>query len=153
MSLDNNFRGGQGQVIEAETFRDSVGTMEQSGKRKWIFPKKPQGKYTNYRTIVSVILLVIFFVLPFLTINGNPVLLINILDSQFYIAGQPFYPQDFFILALGAITSIVFIILFTVVFGRIFCGWICPQTIFLEMIFSKVDLPEPFKPMIPILAP
>lgn len=139
MSEEKIVKGGQGQVIEAETFRDSVGTMEQSGKRKWIFPKKPQGRYTDYRTIVSVFLLAIFFALPFLTINGNPVLLINILDSQFYIAGQPFYPQDFFILALGAITSIIFVILFTVVFGRIFCGWICPQTIFMEMIFRKID--------------
>lgn len=139
MSEDKNFKGGQGQVIEAESFRDSVGTMEQSGKRKWIFPKKPAGRYTNYRTIVSIFLLALFFALPFLKINGNPVLLLNILDRQFFIAGQPFYPQDFFILALGAITSIVFIILFTVVFGRIFCGWICPQTIFLEMIFRKVD--------------
>ncbi len=139
MAEDNNFRGGQGQVIEAETFRDSVGTMEQSGKRRWVFPKKPAGKFTNYRTLVAVILLALFFGIPFIKINGNPFLLINILDRQFFILGQPFFPQDFFILALGAITSIIFIILFTVVFGRIFCGWICPQTIFLEMIFRKVD--------------
>lgn len=139
MSEDKNFRGGQGQVVEAETFRDSVGTMEQSGKRKWVFPKKPAGKYTNYRTLVAVVLLALFFGLPFVKINGNPFLLLNILDRQFFILGQPFFLQDFFILALGAITSIVFIILFTVVFGRIFCGWICPQTIFLEMIFRKLD--------------
>lgn len=136
---DHIFRGGQGQVIEAETFRDSVGTMETSGKRKWVFPRKPSGRYTNYRTIVSYILLAIFFIIPFIKINGNPFLMINILERQFYIFGQPFYPQDFFILALGAITSIIFIILFTVVFGRIFCGWICPQTIFLEMVFRKIE--------------
>ncbi len=139
MSEEQIFRGGQGQVIDAESFRDSVGTMDQSGKRKWIFPKKPSGRYTNYRTLVSHFLLALFFAVPFLKINGNPFLLINILERQFFILGQPFYPQDFFILALGAITSIIFIILFTVVFGRIFCGWICPQTIFLEMIFRKVD--------------
>jgi cytochrome c oxidase accessory protein FixG len=139
MSQDKITKGGQGQVIAVETFRDSVGTMDESGKRKWIFPKKPKGKFTNYRNLVSVILLIIFFVLPFIKVNGNPLLLINILESKFYIAGQPFYPQDFFILALGAITSIVFVILFTVVFGRIFCGWICPQTIFMEMIFRKID--------------
>jgi cytochrome c oxidase accessory protein FixG len=139
MSEDTNYKGGQGQVVEAETFRDSVGTMEQSGKRKWVFPKKPSGKYTNYRTLVSIVLLGLFFAIPFIKINGNPFLLLNVLDRQFFILGQPFFPQDFFILALGAITSIVFIILFTVVFGRIFCGWICPQTIFLEMIFRKVD--------------
>ncbi|TXF76159.1 cytochrome c oxidase accessory protein CcoG [Chryseobacterium sp.] len=136
---ENVFRGGQGQVIEAETFRDSVGTMEQSGKRKWVFPRKPSGRYTDYRTIVAVVLLALFFGLPFLKINGNPALLINVLDRHFFIFGQPFYPQDFFILALGAITSIIFIILFTVVFGRIFCGWVCPQTIFLEMVFRKIE--------------
>ncbi|KIA84467.1 cytochrome C oxidase [Kaistella solincola] len=139
MSEEKHYRGGQGQVVEAETFRDSVGTMEQSGKRKWVFPRKPKGRYTDYRTLVAVILLSLFFAIPFIKINGNPLLLLNILDRQFFIAGQPFYPQDFFILAMGAITSIVFIILFTVVFGRIFCGWICPQTIFLEMIFRKID--------------
>lgn len=139
MSEQPTFRGGQGQVLDPETFRDSVSTMEQSGKRKWVYPRKPKGKFTNYRYIVTIILLAIFFTLPFLKINGNPVLLLNILDREFYIMGQAFYPQDFFILALGAIASIVFILLFTVVFGRIFCGWICPQTIFLEMIFRKVE--------------
>ncbi len=139
MSEDINYRGGQGQVMDPETFRDSVGTMDQSGKRKWVFPKKPSGKYTNYRYLASIFLLIVYFAIPFMKINGNPVLLINILEREFFIFGQPFYPQDFFILALGAIASIVFIILFTVVFGRIFCGWICPQTIFMEMIFRKIE--------------
>lgn len=86
----------QAYVVEAETFRDSVGTMDNTGKRKWVFPRKPKGKYTNYRNIVSTILLIVFFVLPFLKINGNPVLKFNILDREFFIFGQPFYPQDFF---------------------------------------------------------
>lgn len=136
---ENNYRGGQGQVLDPETFRDSVNTMDHTGKRKWVFPRKPKGRYTNYRLLVSIVLLVVYFALPFLTINGNPVLLLNVIDREFYIMGQPFYPQDFFILALGAIASLVFIILFTVVFGRIFCGWICPQTIFMEMIFRKIE--------------
>ena len=137
--VDTQYRGGQGQVMDPETFRDSVNTMERSGKRKWVYPRKPKGRYTNYRLLVSIFLLTVFFVLPFIKINGNPFLLINILDREFFILGQPFYPQDFFILALGAITSIVFIILFTVVFGRIFCGWVCPQTIFMESVFRKIE--------------
>ena len=64
-------------VADAETFRDSVGTMDNTGKRKWVYPRKPKGKYTNYRLIVSIILLAIFFILPFLKFNGNPLLLIN----------------------------------------------------------------------------
>ena len=82
---DQNFRGGQGQVVDAETFRDSVGTMDQSGKRKWIFPRKPHGKYTDYRTIVAVFLLALFFAIPFIKINGNPFLLINVVERHFYI--------------------------------------------------------------------
>ena len=137
--IEKEIRGGQGQVLDPETFRDSVGTMYQSGKRRWVFPKKPKGKYTNYRELVALFLLALFFIIPFIKINGNPLLMINILDRQFFIFGQPFYPQDFFILALGAIASLIFIILFTVAFGRIFCGWICPQTIFMEMIFRKIE--------------
>ena len=138
-TTEKKYNEAESWVVEAETFRDSVGTMDNTGKRRWVYPRKPKGKYTNYRVLVSVLLLIIYFTLPFLKINGNPILLINIIDRQFFILGQPFYPQDFFILALGAITTLVFIILFTVAFGRIFCGWICPQTIFLEMIFRKVE--------------
>lgn len=89
-------RGGQGQVLDPETYRDSIGTMEQSGKRKWVFPRKPKGKYTNYRNIVSYVLLIIYFSLPFIKINGNPLLMFNVIDREFFIFGQPFYPQDFF---------------------------------------------------------
>lgn len=125
--------------ILEETFRDSVGTMDENGSRKWVFPRKPKGKYTNYREYVGYSLILLFVITPFLKISGNPVLLINIIDRKFFILGQPFYLQDFFILALGAVTSVIFVMLFTVVFGRIFCGWICPQTLFMEMIFRKIE--------------
>ncbi|SDL44547.1 cytochrome c oxidase accessory protein CcoG [Chryseobacterium taihuense] len=141
MSLNENseIRGGQGQVLDPETYRDAIGTMEQSGKRKWVFPKKPKGKYTNYRTIVAYILLSIYLIIPFIRIGGNPFLMLNVIDREFFILGQPFYPQDFFLLTLGAIVALICIILFTIAFGRIFCGWICPQTIFLESVFRKIE--------------
>ncbi|SFN27412.1 cytochrome c oxidase accessory protein FixG [Chryseobacterium oleae] len=125
--------------IENDTFRNSVGTMDETGKRKWVFPRKPKGKYTNYRNYASYVMLAIFFGLPFVKINGNPFLLVNVIDRRFFILGQPFYLQDFFILALGAVTSVIFVMLFTVVFGRIFCGWLCPQTLFMEMVFRKIE--------------
>ncbi|WP_160136792.1 cytochrome c oxidase accessory protein CcoG [Chryseobacterium sp. c4a] len=125
--------------IENEDFRNSVGTMDETGKRKWIFPRKPKGKYTNYRNYTSYVLLALFFGLPFLKINNNPFFLFNVIDRKFFIIGQPFYLQDFFILALGAVTSVIFVMLFTVVFGRIFCGWLCPQTLFMEMVFRKIE--------------
>ena len=136
---DIDVRGGQGQVVDPATYRDSIGTMEQSGKRKWVFPRKPKGRYTNYRNIVSYLLLIVYFAVPFIKINGNPFFLFNVIDREFYIVGQPFFPQDFFILTLGAIASLIFIIIFTIAFGRIFCGWICPQTIFMESVFRKIE--------------
>ncbi|PJJ66125.1 cytochrome c oxidase accessory protein CcoG [Chryseobacterium geocarposphaerae] len=136
-----NIQSDNFQPIETdyEDFRNSVGTMDQSGKRKWVFPRKPKGKYTNYRNYLSYLLLALFFGLPFIKVNNNPIFLFNVIDRRFFIFGQPFYLQDFFILALGAVTSVIFVMLFTVVFGRIFCGWLCPQTIFMESVFRKIE--------------
>lgn len=129
----------QAPELYEESFRNSVGTMDETGRRKWVYPRKPKGKFTNYRDYVTYLLLVIFFTLPFVKINHNPFLLFNVIDRKFFIFGQPFYLQDFFILALGAVTSVIFVMLFTVVFGRIFCGWLCPQTIFMEGVFRKIE--------------
>ena len=123
-----------------EDVRSSIGTMEKSGKRKWVYPKKPRGKFTNYRTYVSYVLLTILIVTPFIKLpNGNPLFKFDVLNSQFVIFGFPFFTSDFFLLALGMITTIIFIVLFTMAYGRLFCGWVCPQTIFLEMVFRKIE--------------
>ncbi|MDN3644243.1 cytochrome c oxidase accessory protein CcoG [Lutimonas halocynthiae] len=124
---------------EVENFRDSIATIDKEGKRNFIHPKKPKGRYTNYRNYVSWFLLAILFGSPFVKINGNQFLLFNIIDRKFNIFGQPFWPQDFYLLVLSLLVSVVFIILFTVIFGRIFCGWMCPQTIFMEMVFRKIE--------------
>ena len=123
-----------------EDVRSSIGTMEKSGKRKWVYPRKPRGKFTNYRTYVSYVLLAILIVTPFIKLpNGNPLFKFDVLQSQFVIFGFPFFTSDFFLLALGMITTIIFIVLFTMAYGRLFCGWVCPQTIFLEMVFRKIE--------------
>lgn len=127
-----------------EDYRESLGTMDDSGKRVWIFPKKPKGKYYTRRSIVSIFLLLILFGLPILNYvrvesGNNPFFQANILQRQFYIFGNYFQPQDLYILAVGAILTVVFIIVFTVIWGRLFCGWVCPQTIFLEMVFRKIE--------------
>ena len=124
---------------ENENFRDSIGTIKEDGNRNVIFPKKPKGRFTNYRTYVSWVLITFLFAAPFVKINGNQFLLFNVLDRKFNIFGQPFWPQDFYLLVLSLLVGVVFVILFTVIFGRIFCGWICPQTIFMEMVFRKVE--------------
>jgi len=122
-----------------QRFRDSVATISKQGKRNFIFPQKPRGRLYRWRTIASVIYLVIFFTLPFIKVDGHPLFMFNVLKRKFVFFGQVFWPQDFFIFAIGLLTFMVFIILFTVVFGRVFCGWACPQTIFMEMVFRKIE--------------
>jgi len=126
-------------LYKDESFRDSLTTVDKEGKRIWIFPKKPFGKLTNYRTYVSYLLLAVLFAGPWIRIDGEPLLLLNIIDRKFVIFGQVFWPQDFYLFGLAMITGVVFIILFTVVYGRIFCGWICPQTIFMEHVFRRIE--------------
>ncbi len=122
-----------------EEYRDTIATVDKDGKRVWVYPKKPKGKYHRARIVVSVVLLSILFAGPFITIGGEPFLLLNIFERKFSILGVVFWPQDFFILAIMLITFFVFIILFTVVFGRVWCGWACPQTLFMEMVFRKIE--------------
>src|SRR6478735_6312495 len=122
-----------------EEFRDSIATVDEKGKRIWIYPKKPSGYYHRLRIIVTVFLLSLFFAGPFVKIGGQPLLLLNFFERRFVIFGQPFWPQDFVLLAITLMTFFVFIILFTVVFGRIWCGWMCPQTLFMEMVSRKIE--------------
>jgi len=122
-----------------EEFRDTIATVDEQGKRIWVYPKKPKGQKHNARIWVTVILLSILFAGPFIKIGGQPFLLLNIFERKFVILGQAFWPQDFFLLALLLITFFVFVILFTVVFGRLWCGWACPQTLFMEMVFRKIE--------------
>jgi len=122
-----------------EEFRDTLATVDEKGKRVWIMPKRPSGRLHNWRIVVTTVLLTIFFVGPFISMNGRPFMLFNIFERKFILFGQVFWPQDFFLLALTLITLFVFVILFTVAFGRIWCGWACPQTLFMEMVFRKIE--------------
>ena len=120
---------------ESENFRDSIGTISKEGKRAWAFPKKPSGKFYKYRKLVSYFLLTFLTLSPFVKLNGNQFLMFNVLERRFNIFGFPFWPQDFHLFVVSMIIGVIFIALFTVAFGRIFCGWMCPQTIFMEMVF------------------
>ncbi|MCK8520938.1 cytochrome c oxidase accessory protein CcoG [Aquimarina sp. D1M17] len=122
-----------------EKFRDSIATVNAEGKRAWVYPKKPSGKFYAYRKWVSYGLLIFLFSAPFIKINGNQFLLFNVLERRFNIFGAPFWPQDFHLFVISMIIGVIFITLFTVAFGRLFCGWVCPQTIFMEMVFRRIE--------------
>lgn len=127
------------ETPEDEIFRDSIATINKEGKRAWIYPKKPSGRFYDRRKIVSYVLLAFLIAAPFVKINGNQFLLLNVLERRFNIFGFPFWPQDFHLFVIMMLIGVVFVIFFTVAFGRIFCGWMCPQTIFMEMVFRRIE--------------
>lgn len=122
-----------------ESFRDAVSNIDKSGKRVWIYPSKPKGKLHRWRLVVGYLLILIFFAAPFLKIDGQPLILIDVINRQFILFGMAFWPQDFYIFALAFLALAVFIIIFTAVLGRLWCGWLCPQTIFMELVFRKIE--------------
>jgi polyferredoxin len=126
-------------IQDTEDYRDHIATVDNEGKRIWVYPKKPQGRFYNARIWVSLAFLAVFLVLPFIKVNGEQILLFNVLEAKFVIFGLLFSPQDFYLFFLVMLTFLVFIILFTVVWGRLFCGWVCPQTVFMEMVFRRIE--------------
>lgn len=119
---------------------DAAITVGSEGKRRWLYPSLRKGRFYRWRSIISYVYLMFFFAGPFLRINGQPLLLLNVLERHFVIAGQVFWPQDIFLFVLATLVFIVCVALFTLAFGRVFCGWICPQTIFMEMVFRKIEI-------------
>ena len=124
---------------DKNTYRDRTINMDKDGGRKWIYAKKPIGKWYKWRTFVSWFWLIFFVLAPIIKINGHPFMLLDIINRKFIIFGIIFWAQDTVILALLMLSFVLFIVLFTVTYGRIWCGWACPQTIFLEMIFRKIE--------------
>lgn len=122
-----------------EEFRDHLGNQDSKGKRKWLYPKIIKGKLYKLREYSSYFLLFFLLITPWIRINGNPFLLFNVVDGKYVLFGQVFWPHDFSILAFLVLTIIIFVVLFTAIFGRVWCGWACPQTIFMEMVFRRIE--------------
>jgi cytochrome c oxidase accessory protein FixG len=120
-------------------FRSQVNSVDDGRKRKWLYPKLVKGQLYRYRSRVSYFFLALLFAAPFIRLNGEQLVLLNVLERKFVFFGVIFWPQDFYLFVLALLVFMVFIVLFTVVFGRVFCGWVCPQTIFLEMVFRKIE--------------
>lgn len=127
------------QDINWEDFRDHLATADKDGSRRWLYPKKPEGKFYRYRTWFAWLLIVVMFAGPFIRIQGNPLLMFNIVERRFSILGQIFWPEDTVIFAVSMLVFFTCIIIFTTAFGRLWCGWACPQTVMMEMVFRKIE--------------
>lgn len=125
--------------VDWTDFRDHLSTADQEGHRMWVYPRKPAGRFHRARAWLSAFLLLVMFGGPFVRINGEPLLMMNVVDRQFVILGQIFWPQDAVILAIGLLVFLTGIAVFTAAFGRLWCGWLCPQTVLMEMVFRKIE--------------
>lgn len=125
--------------VDWSDFRDHIATAEKSGKRRWLYPRRVDGKFFRWRTWFSWVLIAIMFAGPFITVGGNPLLLMNIMERKFVVLGQIFWPQDMIIFAVTVLIVFVGIFVFTAAFGRLWCGWACPQTVMMEMVFRKIE--------------
>lgn len=121
------------------SFRDSVSNIDTKGNRVWIYPSKPKGTFHRWRMVVGYSIMALFFVCPLIKIDGNPFIILDLFNRRFILFGMAFWPQDFYIFALAILSIIIFIILFTAVYGRLWCGWLCPQIVFMELVYRKIE--------------
>lgn len=125
--------------VDWQDFREHLATADQEGRRLWLYPRKPRGQWFNARRALAVVLLAVMFIGPFIRIHGNPLLMINIIERRFSILGRVFWPQDMFLFALALLLFLTGIVVFTAAFGRLWCGWACPQTVLMEMVFRPIE--------------
>ncbi|MFZ4401290.1 MAG: cytochrome c oxidase accessory protein CcoG [Bacteroidales bacterium] len=122
-----------------QAFRDRPINIDEAGNNRRILAKQPKGKWYTRRTYFAWFCILFLILAPIIKINGNPLMLLDIANRKFSLFGNLFFAQDTFILALIMLVTVVCIVLFTVIYGRLWCGWACPQTIFLEMIFRRIE--------------
>lgn len=124
---------------DAQDFRDRPVNIDAEGQRKWIRAKQPKGKWYLRRSIVGYTLILFLIVAPFMSVNGHPFMMLDILNRKFFIFGLTVFTEDTYILAMVMAVVVVSVVLFTVVYGRLWCGWACPQTLFLELIYRRIE--------------
>ena len=114
-------------------------TLNEDGSRRWIRPKPSHGWYARARRIVAYTLMVVFVLIPHLRMGGKPLILLDVPRRQFTLFGTTFLPTDTILLMLLLASIIIAIFLLTALFGRVWCGWACPQTVYMEFLFRPIE--------------
>lgn len=114
-------------------------TLSSEGRRLWIYPTEARGRYWRRRRGVGWLLIALFVLLPVVPIGGHPAVLLDLAARTFYLFGGVFYPTDTFLLLLLSVSALVAVVLFTALLGRVWCGWGCPQTVYLEFVFRPIE--------------
>lgn len=129
-SYDETLLKPQGRVLS---------TLESDGSRRWLFPRLAKGRFWNLRRLVAYVLIAIFTVIPYIPINGHPAILLDLVHRRLHLMGMTFLPTDTVMLALFMVSFILSIFFITALLGRVWCGWGCPQTVYLEYVFRPIE--------------
>ncbi len=114
-------------------------TIGEGGRRNWIYAREVKGWFTRRRNLVAWILLAVYLGVPWLRWEGLPLLQVDVFARRLLLFGNFYYAQDIRLFLPGFLAFIVFVFLFTAKWGRVWCGWACPQTVFLQFVFAPVE--------------
>ncbi|NDV60863.1 cytochrome c oxidase accessory protein CcoG [Puniceicoccales bacterium CK1056] len=118
---------------------DAVTSINEDGSRFIIHPADVKGQFTRWRRISALFLIGIYILLPWIPINGYPAIFLDVLNRRFHLFGITLAAQDMWLLFFF-VSGLAFLLFFITAFlGRVWCGWACPQTIFLEHVFRRVE--------------
>ena len=116
-----------------------LATLNEDGSRRWLRPKLSPGSFWRIRRVVAYALMVVFFLVPYLRMNGKPLVLLDVPHRQFTLFGYTFLPTDTLLFMLLLMSIAISIFLLTALFGRVWCGWACPQTVYMEFLFRPIE--------------
>lgn len=118
---------------------DKLSTLDDRGTRRLVYPADATGRWSRLKPWVYAVLIAVYVALPFVHIGGHPAIHIDIADRQFFLFGSTFNAQDFY-LAFFLLSGIGFgLIVVAALWGRVWCGWACPQTVFLDGVFRRIE--------------
>jgi cytochrome c oxidase accessory protein FixG len=118
---------------------DKLHVIDDAGNRTYVFPADVRGRFNNLRPWLHALLIIVYVGMPWVTVAGRPAIHIDIPGRHFILFGEVFNAQDFY-LAFSLLTGIGFGLIFlSALFGRVWCGWACPQTVFLEGVFRRIE--------------
>jgi cytochrome c oxidase accessory protein FixG len=132
---------GGGAVAQATGVGEEriLSTLNADGSRRWLCPKLSAGRFLSARRWVAYGLIVLYAALPFVPINGHPALLLDVAHRKFHVLGATFLATDTVLMAVLAISIGLAIFLMTALLGRVWCGWACPQTVYMEFVYRPVE--------------